>query len=352
MNLETHEIKLVDSVFFDIDKYSNNDEMKFFYNEHKEKSYFGFHNPIKHALYIYDYHSSSLLTTIALDKEGPNAISNSINSLYVINVDSIVIAEGMTGKLKLISQNNHILSEFQTQPATNNHCRGPIVSNMAKPIIFHDNKLYFVTFIAGVEPITDQTNFHNAAVVDLKDGNVNSFLYRPEIYNTGQYGLFACYQLFCTPNLSNTGILYSFGLSKEIIEIPFDDLTTSNSYCMGSEFISDIIPYSDLKDKQINNLPKIQSYDETTSFYSNIYNLPSSNSYIRINTIGISSIDDQRKESISIFDNNFQKIGENVINDDVKYGYHIFSNQKGLHIMKKDQLEDRIEFYIYNIKPK
>src|SRR5699024_11116526 len=147
--------------------------------------------------------------------------------------------------------------------------------------------------------------------VNLNSDIVRTFLPRPAIYNTGQYGLMGLYQIYCTENLDRSGIIFAFGLSPEIHEVKFEDLTQPVPHCLQSDHIKNIKPYGSDNKKWHFDQAQMMVYDQNVSYYANIYALPGTQHYVRFNSVGPNFVGGTfRKEWVSIFSEDFNKLGE------------------------------------------
>ncbi len=340
------QLVVIDSVILKLDTLSNGG-MAFFYNEFLNDSYIGFYNHFTHCIYIYDYRRQLRLRIISLAHEGPDFISRNLSGVFIRDLDHIYVFEKPSGNLKIIDGNGAIKKVLSIFSRSDFGLKSPPDTKLSKPIIFNNNSLYLTGLSIGLEPISDHTKLLNAYRIDLGTGDVFEFLGRPSVYNTGQFGFVSCYQLFSCENLDNSGILYSFGLSKNVLEYKYDG--TLLKHCMKSQFIEEIEPYSNDYLDFDPNVARMQIFDDEVSNYMYISALRRSNCYIRVNSIAGSSHDIPRRFSISIFNSNFHKIGECQIGEKVSFGYNVFSNEKGLHFMSSANVEEQVKFYIYDV---
>lgn len=214
------------------------------------------------------------------------------------------------------------------------------------PIIINDSLISYFGSVAGEMPSEDSLNRPTFTQYNRNYKNFNFLLGYPDIYHKANWGGGMLRWVYATFNNKKNLFIVSFPASHNI-EIWDPELNLSYTKYAGSCYIADIEPYSNKVEEQPST-EKILDYISKTNCYGNIFYDEWNNLYYRIAEIAPNNYKNKKTVSIIIIDENFDKVGESIIDNISKdFRYAMFVSYKGLMVPVNDS-EDYLKYVIYH----
>ncbi|NVK42046.1 MAG: DUF4221 family protein [Oceanospirillaceae bacterium] len=301
---------------------------------------------------FYDLKSKNLVHQISFVSDGPNAILGNITSFNIKSLDSIYVSSFPLPFIYRVNLLGEILERIELGSFNK-----PIepVSSTSRPVVLYNDHIY-----TGFYTTLPPTDFHSPLSteeldgvilnIDLKSKKQELQYYLPTAYTKNN--LFSRY--YYNPSIGinkfNNQILISFGASDSITVTDFNNF--ERNYYAGSSLFDEV---ASLKSKQdawdhyrLNYMYEGIVYDSYRECYYRFLTLPKKEDELKSGDLKTGRIKDI---SIIILDNNFQQIGETLI--DPSYSNLVyFIDERGLNlynIKKGLSDEDNLYFGIFNL---
>lgn len=324
-----------------------------FFSTRKEE-YLSLLNTVNSSIDVYDIKTRKLSKRVNLFKEGPNGIGNTAQiSHSLISLDSVLVLNPSTssffivdGSGKVIYKASNVL-DYQDDRSVEEHPRG----STAEPLVYFNNKIYSSGVLLGLT-LDNHQKMKCMIIHDTKSKETKNVFPRPTSYNKGNWGG-NCMMDFCyyTFNKRSNKFVYSFPVDDVVYET--DHNSPTKAYYAKSVNFDEVLPMYDDKLQKPDHKKSI-IYDYTTSHYYKIVHDPYRKVYYRFTLLGNTNdeIDNpeigyNQQESVIIMNENFRKIGENIIPRG-NYVYHnFFVNKDGLYMLMQPSLLDDENKMVY-----
>jgi hypothetical protein len=331
-----YELKVSDTVTFPLDTETGFFHVSTHYTEFNEKKIFSLFNSNQRRIYVYDYDNNSLIKTINYEKEGPNGIGNSYSmGHYIKNLDTAYLYGSFGYKLLMTNHNGEVLKSYKLLGEEKPSNIGFPMVDGTRPMYQVRNKMYLSNYSTDLQE--DHTLLKSITVIDLNKSTIDHQFGRPEIYNIGNWGQYPKYSFYQVFNPINEKFIYGFGVEPYLYETDLEG--NVQSHFVGSEYFSEITPFSKNKDEEVDDDNKLIEYDYTTPSYGHLHFDKKSKLFFRV-VYQPTTLDKLREGndalpfSIIIFDETFKKLGETYFeNKDGEYmPLMTFVNENGFHI--------------------
>lgn len=318
----------------------------------------------KKRLYVFNINDQVLSKTFDFQEEGPNGVGPLMwgDLHYFINADSILIFNSSARKLYLLDNRALVNRVYDFNPFFDKNSLNSFPST-SSPLLRFKNYLFFANGITSYQKSFDRNHYKMIMRLDLNSGKITSAAPLPDIYEEGYWGATPLYKPLMDIDKFNKTLLVSYPVSDEVLTYSLD-LEEQNLWEASSPKIS--VEVFDKTDKgylygqdydffaAVNQKYREQGYyhailaDPYRKLYYRVNKLPLDIEKIRLGELLTPNF------TISIFDENHQKVGESDIFDGEKYFHnHVFVTQKGLAIGRKDlnaEDEDHIHFSLFEAK--
>lgn len=282
----------------------------FYYDKINEKEYFLYLNSTISSIYVYNYRSSNLLTTIP--------IPNDITGWTIQNLDSIFLIQYITNKVFLINFFGKIIKEWDLTPQLlrDNDCETMVTNNVR---LFFQNNFLFIRTVA-FEPPPDYYSFPIISVFRLYNDSLiltNKSITFPRLYKEKEY--LAFYPSFAISPLNDVIVSYNNDDFIYLFKNPF--FTFKNKFLAKSNFISSFkeFDFENWSNSKIN-----REYQITNPFFSTILYNKYLNVYYRI-SIHYQSVLNEDSSRNTFWDRSWSVI---VLDSMLKVKYEVFFPQK------------------------
>jgi hypothetical protein len=349
--LRNFEFKRVDSKCFPLDYTTAGGGYNFQYIEDDGKRLFCYLNKYENTLIFYDYENEVLDSRLRMEVKGPNGVGQ-ISGFLVHSLDSIFVYSYKGAWLYLLNQFGKIVNTYDLKAVEDGTISRPSVSGY-QPMMKIGDHIIFNNWGSQREYYKNKSYPEGLLVrLNLKNNEIDSFFSYPEVYTKGIWGI----QLHVMYNVLNpvtSDIILGFPIDDQIYVLRDGNL---EAYSQKSKYYKGVIPLS-MKNK-ISPPPiqeEVQKELGQTS-YRTIHYDPYNEIFIRVVHKAISeevlAMNDPiesvfPKASLLIMDKDFTRIGE-VDFDNTYWINNIFINEKGIHIMKMDFInEDVLTFDVF-----
>lgn len=311
-----------------------------------KKSYLGFLSPITRNIIVYDYDTRNVVKKIPLYSKGKNNSGPIVNpsmfklmgidTVLYFNFDHLFVlgSDGIKHKSIPFAPNSK-----RTQPKPNPGTYAPIVS--AK------NKAYL---LCGYNSWAEnQTELHDLLKVDLLKGTKQELLNRSPVYSQSYWGynenLYALYGVY---NKNTDQIVLSYPADPFLYSYKLSSGKIKKEAFAGSKFFRELKPYledtDDRKTKPSEEDMKASAEHEiiNPSYFALLYD-EVNNIYIRVAYLPRTKQEYNNpltrykfRCTFILLDENFKKIGEQIISDAMTTDYRLMFIKDGyLHLFNK-----------------
>lgn len=353
--------KLKTDTLFDNDGESLNGQLKI--NEEND-SLLTFFLASKKRLYVFNFNKQSLSSVIDFQEEGPNGLGPLMwgDLDYFINADSILIFNSNARKLYLLNGSEQVNRVYDLNPYFDKSYLSGFPS-ASSPLLKYKNYVFFINGITSYQKSFDRNQYKMMMRLDLNTGKITSATPLPEIYEDGYWGATPLYMPQMDIDVDKQTLLVSYPVSHDVFNYNID-LQQIDQWEASSSKISlepfDKVNNGYLYGKDMNFFTAANQKYREQSYYHAVLVDPYKKMYYRINKLEL-GIDKIRQGqiltpnfTISLFDENHQKVGESDVFDGEKYFHnHVFVTPKGLAIGRKDLNaadEDHIYFSLFEAK--
>lgn len=312
-------------------------------------------NRVNNSLYMYDYDNKKIDSIISYKSDYRIGL---IDGFIAKNMDSVFLYSYNNAELYLTNLKKEIKKKYSFYDRTKDKLL-PLIDNQNKAFIEGD--YFYLTNRGSTKAFKKNSSFPKTTVsiLDLKTGEFNfklaySDVYKNKVWSSQQYNLSSTYNPYTKDKI------YSFLIDEKITVL--DSLGNYKEYYAGSDFITEVNPYS------WREAPPISPKEEvdflfSNPYFANIYYDPYSKLYFRFAFIPLLEKDETKKMiyneivynkqySVIILDENFNKKGE-VKLPHFRYDvFNVFFTEEGMHILNKDSGENEMKYDIYKIVKK
>jgi len=301
------------------------------------------------SIKVFNSDNKKTVQTIAIPKEGPDALSapiymtSSNNEFFVFdfykNELCQINTDGVVNKYQTLSDDHSMLGQL---------------SNSLAPIIVTEKKIYVST---QGQLLKDRSNYHlgkSVMIIDRNSKEITGVLDYPEIYKANSVAGGKVSMASLTYDSKKKSVMVSFPLSNDIYEITQEDKVVRHTFEYKLKGIDDI-PFSSTSQLARASIEDIQKKYLLNASYSAIHYDAFADIYWRVIALPMNN-DEQISKSLSrdtmhrnyrilALNETFEIIGESGVikNIDVSYGSaKFFSNKKGFFIADKSQPNEDI----------
>lgn len=331
-----------------------------FFNSNDSLHFYSMLNAREDYINVYNYNSGDILKKIALGIEGPNGVGsgNGLMAHHFISPDSILVYNYHLFTLFLINDSSKILAKYKLQGRYDKKQDMAVPEpSTLKPMVVTDNKVYLIGSLVKAV-IKDKSNSGMIIAIDLKSGEINRSLERPDIYNTGNWSAhYLKTALYGDFNTDLNNYVYSFGADPFVYETNHSGLL--KKHFMGSKYLKKVSPLSFSSNDSYDSR-QVKRYDFTSGAYSKIIYDKYNKFYFRFVFLPLLEHEYKEtegiydgKESVIIFDNRFVKLGEFLLPRHTYDFSNFFINEEGLHLKLLPSLEpdeDKMTYDIFRLK--
>jgi hypothetical protein len=325
-----------DTLHFTLTGDTYNQILSFNYFEDNGQPFISFYERRSESVNIYSFYTQQLVKRVLLKDLIPDSPLYK-TSVYARNFDSLFVTNYKS--LYLIDRNNHIHSKidyFDRADAM------PFYEN-ANPLVIIGHDIYM-----GVRPRVDDNSFNAIRQwklvykLNMEKQSKELHYYLPEMYHQNFYGDNFMKYSFCFNHKGR--FVFSFPADSNIYETDLKDFHVA--YYAKSKFQDG--PILAVGKKALKNDEGFKEYILRDS-YGPIYFDPFAKRYIRVAKQKISEeafnkISWQRKQSLMIFNEEFQIIGEFELSKDVAYNSLLFTSNGNIFARIKPTDEYAIHF--------
>lgn len=301
-------------------------------------------------------------SVITFPKDGPNGIGQLLPNdrhLY-ISQDSILIFNSMAGRVFLCDSRGKPFKKYQILDFDNIRDITTYPHNFQSPLV-KDGYVYFPCLVSKYT-----NNFYDYRIIlklNMETGEVTKGGQLPDEYNHAFWGEAGMYMVYLTYNENNNQFIGSFPISEKIM-VYDDHLDVVERKIMASNEISEVKPYdknvsAGFNYKEYDYYIRVNEASKNTSQYLEILFDSKKKLYFRLNKLKLDTKKVRlgktgRDFTISIFDENFKKVGEtDTFDGNIFHLGQIFLTSKGIAIGRKDLNaadENHIHFSLFEAK--
>lgn len=337
--------------------------MELFYDKDSSRN-FAFLNQNNHTIYIYDYDRSILKRKIQFETAGPNDIGKTEDmGFHILGNKNIVLVDHWLGKLLVTDSNGVVLKRIDVKPPSKSsyYSLYPKISSNMPPICLYDSVIYI--FGEHTDNIKMFDSTRSIIKVDLSTYKVQWLLPFTDTYKgsywgmaTNQFQVNGCY----VPQSKR--FVINFAADPLLKETDLDKYAKDRY--LGSKYFEEIEPLFRHPKPDINKdlVNESRKYKLTTPSFRYIYFDPFHKLFYRKAYIPFPKDEYAKREtedllqsvkhSFIIADENFNKVGEVILDKDIYDINMIFFTKEGLNVAKLSSYnknEDSLHFAL--LKP-
>lgn len=330
------------------------------YFEDENQSFVSILNLIEPAIYIYNYNTRQLFKKIILQKEGENGVGklSKLSSHYIDNLNEVYILNYFELRMYTLNLNGTLLRKDNLANLKDTFSPNPVTSTSFPVVRSDDNKLY----IPG-HPFFSFKKFKSIAsftVVDLKNYSINYKYIMPKLYEKASWYSNFSYIPTMVKNSTNKKLFVSFPIDPFIYQVEGDTIT-KDSY-VSSKYFKTIQPLTRNTEKDYigtnYTTQQREEYSGTTPVFRAFLYDKYNNIYIREAVLKptlteFKNGNQDPTSSLILLDENFKKIGETLLPNEIYTSRIFFLNKKGLHVAKINKYqenEDEITFGVFKLE--
>lgn len=173
-------------------------------------------NPIKSQIIVFALQNGAELYKIDLEDDGPHSVGRAQDELShsFLNDSTLHIfnyARQTLYELRLIG-NSYKINKKCIIPLDSSMTISVPLVNTFKPIVNFNRNVLLSGLLIGIEDIPASLKVKNMIELDLSQCKYRSGLERPKVYEQGNFGIEAGYQVYHTVNPKEKLIYFSFGI--------------------------------------------------------------------------------------------------------------------------------------------
>lgn len=313
-------------------------------------------------LLVYDNETGKLTRRVYFAKEGPDGIGELLpnDRHFYISNDSIVVFNSMSGTVFLTDNMGKPYKKYKLLDFDKINDIASYPHNFQQLYKIGTN-LFFACTISRLNGLNE------IKMILRLNLDTSLFDYQvplPDLYKNSFWGESSMYFSYFTVNPHENKILVSYPLTNQVY-VYNSAFSSKREVDMKSQYITQVKPYDDDKNvvtkytQDYSYFIKVNEESAKKSVYMTVYYDQYSKLYYRVNKLGL-SLEKIRKGktgrdfTISIFDEDFNKVGETTIFDGEKYSIgNLIVTGKGLAIGRKDLNaadENHIYFSLFEAK--
>ncbi len=357
------ELSEVEVKRFPLDKRSSFWHYSMHVDDYETVKTFSFINSITNSVYVYDSHTTELLSAINLEVEGPNGVGNLYLASHLMLEDgSFYLFNISLGTLFKIRHDATVEKKYLIRNYKEESSMSNPEPSMAAPLSLIGGELYIMCSMDRYQANYKET--YNMMVFNLETEEYRFIYEFPDSYNSGYWGDVFKYIPSFDYNENKNHIVLSYPVDPNIYVMALDGSMVS-SHFESSSYITEMPPMREdinhgiKKDHGVKD-PEQTEYSLSTSDFNKIMYDKYRDVYYRIAYLRptVEQLRSGRRApdfSISVLNSDFVKIGEKWF-DGLKFrASMVLVGSQGLLVGRTDLYasnEDQLPMSLFSLKNK